>query len=390
MATVAHSAFRRQPSRRSNPAGHGRPRDRRPPATTPDVDAIGTLPFMGTLIPHAWYTVLTLPSGKPDLVAITLLADIVYWYRPVVERDPTTGEVLRQRKKFKADMLQRSYQAFAAQFGFTKRQVREALSRLTQTGVIRKEFRHLDTPYGRCANVLFVAPIPATLQAITWGGQTSPTRRADVSRSTVTRLTLCRGTNTEITQESSQEIPSLEDDFSSLLREEKEEGIDEEIEVTADEDEVPAEQTAPSPSLDTSPPAEDASPPASLAVVVPLFPGREAQRPSGSAPRVPGAPPVPTRPPVSTPPVSSPAPALPWWPAAQQAQQDEARWRAHVAALPVAEHAQLTQQARQVLTRQGVPAWMQIGPVVEAAMWEIQTATRVAPVRSTPVCGGGG
>ena len=72
-----------------------------PPATTtPEVDAIGALPWQGNLVPHAWYTALTSPSGKPDLVAITLLADIVYWYRPVVERDPATGKVLRQRKKF--------------------------------------------------------------------------------------------------------------------------------------------------------------------------------------------------------------------------------------------------------------------------------------------------
>ena len=130
--------------------------------------AISALPFTGTLIPHAWYTALTLPSGKPDLVAITLLADIVYWYRPVVERDPATGQVLGQRQKFKANMLQRSYQAFANHFGFTKRQVLEAMYRLEKTyGVIRKELRHLDTPYGRCANVLFVAPIPARIRAMT-------------------------------------------------------------------------------------------------------------------------------------------------------------------------------------------------------------------------------
>ena len=81
---------------------------------------------------------------------------------------------------------------------------------------------------------------------------------------------------------------------------------------------------------------------------------------------------MPYTPRASTTPVFTPAPALPWWPAAQQAQQDEARLRAQVAALPGAQHARLTQQARQVLTRQGVPAWMQIGPVVEAAMWELQ------------------
>ena len=192
-------------------ARHNARDPRVPPATTtPDVDAIGAFPFTGTLIPHAWYTALTLPSGKPDLVAITLLADIVYWYRPVVERDPATGQVLGQRKKFKADMLQRSYQSFATQFGFTKRQVMEAMYRLEKTyGVIRKELRHLDTPYGRCANVLFVAPIPARIRVMTCEGETSHTAMGDVSRSAVTRLTLRCETNTESThREFTREFPS--------------------------------------------------------------------------------------------------------------------------------------------------------------------------------------
>ena len=338
--------------------------------TTPEVDAIGALPFTGTLIPHAWYTALTLPSGKPDLVAITLLAEVVYWYRPVVERDPATGEILGRRKKFSADLLQRSYPSFADQFGFTKRQVMEAMYRLEKTyGVIRKELRHLDTPYGRCANVLFVAPIPARIRGITCGGKTSRTSMGDVSRSNVTRLTLRRETNTESTPENSQESSLLENDFSSLRREE-EEVVDEEIEVPADEDEVPAA----SPSLDTPLPAEDVSPPASPAVIIPLFPGRGTQRPPGSTLRVPGVPPV---------------HPLPWWPAAQQAHQDEAHLRAQVAALPSTQHAQLTQQAPQVLTRQGVPAWMQIGPVVDAAMWEIQIATS-APASAPTTAGRGG
>jgi hypothetical protein len=355
--------------------GRSRPRDGTTSATTPEVDAIGALPFTGTLIPHAWYTVLTLPSGKPDLVAITLLADIVYWYRPIVERDSVTGEILRQRKKFQGDVLQRSYQVFADQFGFTKRQVMEAMYRLEKTyGVIRKELRHLDTPYGRCANVLFVAPIPVRLRAMTCEGETSHAAMREVSRSDGTRLTRPWETNTEILPETSPEIPPLEDDFSSLFREE-EEGVDEAAAVTTDEDEVPAEQTAAPASRNTPLPAEDASPPASPAVVVPLFPGRDTgPRQPRRSPRsvvAPGF--TPSR--VPTTPQSLPPPALPWWPAAQQAQQAEARLRAQVAALPGAEHAQLIQQAHQVLTRQGVPAWMQIGPVVDAAMWELQAAT---------------
>jgi hypothetical protein len=77
-----------------------------------------------------------------------------------------------------------------------------------------------------------------------------------------------------------------------------------------------------------------------------------------------------------TTPVSTPAPALPWWADAQQAQQDETRWRTQFAALPAVQQAQLTQQARQLLTRQGLPTWLQIGPVVEATLWEMQRATR--------------
>jgi hypothetical protein len=67
-----------------------------------------------------------------------------------VERDPATDQVLRQRKKLRGNMLQRGYQAFADQFGFTKRQVMEAMYRLEKTyDFMRKALRHLDTPYGR-------------------------------------------------------------------------------------------------------------------------------------------------------------------------------------------------------------------------------------------------
>jgi hypothetical protein len=390
MATVAHSALRQQPARyvprHAGAGGRSRPCDGTTSATTPEVDAIGALPFTGTLIPHAWYTVLTLPSGKPDLVAITLLADIVYWYRPVVERDPATGEILRQRKKFRGDMLQRSYQAFADQFGFTKRQVMEAMYRLEKTyGVIRKDLRHLDTPYGRCANVLFVAPIPARIRAMICEGETSHAAMGEVSRSDGTRLTPRCETNTEITQENSPEILPLEDDFSSLFREDEEAVMEETAEGTTDEEEVPAAQTAAPPARDTSLPAENASPPASPAVVVPLFPGRGARPRQHRTGPCPSAAPALDTPRSPTLPVSAPAPALPWWPAVQQAQQAEVHLRAQVAALPGAEHAQLMQQARQVLTQQGVPAWMQIGPVVDATLWELLRAPGAAPARSTTV-----
>jgi hypothetical protein len=108
----------------------------------------------GNVIPPIWYRKIRFPSGKPDPIAVTLLADIVYWHRPIEERDETSGQVIGYRKKFKADKLQRSYGAFAEQFGFTKIQVRNALERLEELGLIDRDFRTFVSNGTKLANVL--------------------------------------------------------------------------------------------------------------------------------------------------------------------------------------------------------------------------------------------
>jgi|SRR5882724_2654592 len=166
------------------------------------VDAIGEMAFEGHITPWSWYQTLRFANGKPDLIAITLLGDIVFWYRPVEDIDEATGNLVGKRKRFKADLLQRSYQSWADQFGLTKRQAKDACFRLENDyGVIRRVFRTIDTPTGRLANVLFIAPVPEKIRAITHQRQTSDVRTSDLSRSNVTPLTLERQTNTEITTE---------------------------------------------------------------------------------------------------------------------------------------------------------------------------------------------
>jgi hypothetical protein len=90
------------------------------------VDQVGEMKIEGNLVPHLWYKNITFSSGKAHFVAITLLADILYLYRPTLVRDES-GDVIGTRTKFKGDMLQKSYQAFADTYGFTKRQVKEAV-----------------------------------------------------------------------------------------------------------------------------------------------------------------------------------------------------------------------------------------------------------------------
>ena len=136
--------------------------------TTPTVDAIGAIHFEGNIIPASWYKALRFPNGKPDLVAIILLAEIVYWYRPSITFDERTGQPCAIRKKFKCDKFSRSYQAFADQFGVTKRQAQDAITRLKYTyGVLHTETRTVKTEHGTLGNVLFLEPLPEKILAIT-------------------------------------------------------------------------------------------------------------------------------------------------------------------------------------------------------------------------------
>ncbi|MGC5326988.1 hypothetical protein [Brevibacillus sp. SYSU BS000544] len=108
-------------------------------------------------------------NGKPNLVAIVLLSEIVYWYRPTLIRNESTGEVTELKKKFKADKLQRDYHSFAEQFGFSKRQVKEAFDYLErEIGVIDRDFRTIRDKSKVLNNVLYIGLNPELLKRITF------------------------------------------------------------------------------------------------------------------------------------------------------------------------------------------------------------------------------
>jgi predicted DNA-binding transcriptional regulator len=149
---------------------------------TPTVAAIGQMHFEGNIIPHTWYKAVTFENGKADVNAILILAEIVYWYRPTVERDEATGEVVSIRKKFKEDMLQRHYDSFAEQFGLSKRQCQDAVARLIESGLLRRELRTVDTPQGRIANVPYFEPVVEALQRVTYHVQMGYLPRSNGTR----------------------------------------------------------------------------------------------------------------------------------------------------------------------------------------------------------------
>ena len=125
------------------------------------VAEVGQMRFEGNIIPHLWYQHITLESGKPDLPAITILAEIIYWYRPYQTRDKRGKPILH--KRFEGDMFQCTAAYFEAKFGLTKNQVRKALKRLEDVGYIRREYRSIVQQGILRNNIMFIEPLPLAI-----------------------------------------------------------------------------------------------------------------------------------------------------------------------------------------------------------------------------------
>lgn len=138
---------------------------------SPTVDRMSRLQISGNVIPISWYQTIRKPTGKPNLTAIVILADIVYWYRAVEVRDEMTGQLIGLKKKFRSDILQRSYQQLAEQFGITKRDATNAIVELEKLGVVRRIFRMKEINGQMYSNVLFLELDVDILEKLTYPEQ---------------------------------------------------------------------------------------------------------------------------------------------------------------------------------------------------------------------------
>ncbi|MGE5607975.1 MAG: hypothetical protein ACM359_01865 [Bacillota bacterium] len=128
------------------------------------VDRVGAMSFQGNITPATWFRhPLLQRKGKPYTVAIALLSDVVYWYRPREERDEQTGQVVARTKRFSGDKLQRTLAAWGDMFGFSRKQVKSALAFLKTTGILTVELRQIQVQGMTLSNVLFVEPVPEKL-----------------------------------------------------------------------------------------------------------------------------------------------------------------------------------------------------------------------------------
>ena len=132
------------------------------------VDAVGRMHFHGNIVPSAWYETIVKDTAGCDSIALLILADIVYWYRPTEVRDEQTGEVVGMRKKFRADILQRNYKQLEKSLGVTRSQAKAALQRLEDLGLVKRVFRTVDTGGMTLANVMFIDLDAERLREVTF------------------------------------------------------------------------------------------------------------------------------------------------------------------------------------------------------------------------------
>lgn len=176
------------------------------------VDENARLNISGNIIPQAWYRTVARESRKPNLTAIVILADIVYWYKPTEIRDESTGQVVALKKKFKADLLQRSYQQISEQFGISKKEATNAIIFLEKLGVVKRVFRTININGLVINNVLYLELIVSRLRELTY-----PEEKSDFSASSEGER--FEGTDTACLGEAVRQVTSYEEGAVSFERE---------------------------------------------------------------------------------------------------------------------------------------------------------------------------
>ena len=131
------------------------------------VNKVGKMRF-SNVIPEVWYKTIVSSNGRVNLLAINILADIVYWYRPMEIRDEMTGDVTWKKKFADDDYLQRNYSKICEKYNVSTKQAREALIVLETLGVVKRHFRTIETEMGKCPNVMYIELIPDVLYKLTY------------------------------------------------------------------------------------------------------------------------------------------------------------------------------------------------------------------------------
>lgn len=177
-------------------------------------DYLKNINIEGNVIPLHWFQIIgevnRYGQFKANLLAVNIMAEIVYWYRPVTERNQQTGFYDIIRMKFSGDKYQFSYRHIKVKFGASKKAAKAACDLLVKLEAIDREFRHETIKGIKYGNVMHIEPRLEWLKANTIPPKTDTgvaAKKVASSRpKSGHRTTQKGGTNTESTTETSTEI----------------------------------------------------------------------------------------------------------------------------------------------------------------------------------------
>lgn len=121
------------------------------------VDMMGSVSITGNIISMWWFKRILKENGRPNLLAIVILSDLIYWYRPWEMRDVSTGHVIGYKKKFDEDKLYKTYQEYADLLGEPKSAVKNAFDLLVEYGLVEREFRNVERGKIKLFNLMYLS-----------------------------------------------------------------------------------------------------------------------------------------------------------------------------------------------------------------------------------------
>lgn len=124
---------------------------------TTDHKLLTSFRFYGNIVPNEWYKRIKTEAGNTDLLAISLLSELLYWHRLREVRDPASGETIGFEKRFSGDLFRLSYDSLAEKFGDKRRNVQSAITRLHKLGLIFRDTLTRTLENGEVVRSSFVA-----------------------------------------------------------------------------------------------------------------------------------------------------------------------------------------------------------------------------------------
>lgn len=134
------------------------------------VSEVSNYNLTGIVVPKSWYHHIKTKSQNTNFLAVSILADILSWYRPRLSFNEDGTVSLEQ--KFKGDLLQMSIPDFEEAFNATRRQITSATDLLIDLGLVKKTKRHdvvWEKTGKKLGNVLFWEPVISKIVEISDG-----------------------------------------------------------------------------------------------------------------------------------------------------------------------------------------------------------------------------